>query len=110
VENAFGILANRFRVFLAPILLVPEKVQTIVLTACLLHNFLRGKLIQNSLTEASVEADIVTVQSSGQSWLSLARCQQRRYTDQANEIRNEFCEYFSSEGSVAWQESMLREY
>jgi hypothetical protein len=111
VENAFGILANRFRVFLAPIPLAPKKVQTIVLTACLLHNFLRGKVIQNSLTEASVaETDTITVQSSGQSWLSLATCQQRRYTDQANEIRNEFCEYFSSEGSVAWQEAMLREY
>ena len=29
VENAFGILANRFRVFMTPIVLVPEKVEAI---------------------------------------------------------------------------------
>lgn len=40
VENAFGILANRFRVFLAPINLEPAKVETIVLAAVALHNFL----------------------------------------------------------------------
>lgn len=40
-ENAFGILANRFRIFMAPIPLVPEKVEMIVIACCSLHNFLR---------------------------------------------------------------------
>ena len=40
VENAFGILSNRFRVFMAPIALSPEKVEKIVMAACSLHNFL----------------------------------------------------------------------
>ncbi len=43
VENAFGILTNRFRVFLSPIRLSPEKVETIVLACCTLHNYLRSK-------------------------------------------------------------------
>ncbi|KAK5650048.1 hypothetical protein RI129_001077 [Pyrocoelia pectoralis] len=40
VENAFGILANRFRVLLTIIHLNPDKVQDITLTCCALHNFL----------------------------------------------------------------------
>ena len=41
VENAFGILANRFRVFITPIALSPEKVETITLAGCVLHNYHR---------------------------------------------------------------------
>ena len=40
VENAFGILANVFRVFRKPILIGPDKTEVIVLAACALHNFL----------------------------------------------------------------------
>ena len=40
VENSFGILANRFRVFMQPIALAPEKVEAIVMACCCLHNFL----------------------------------------------------------------------
>ena len=39
VENAFGILANRFRIF--SIAVVPETAVKIVLASCVLHNFLR---------------------------------------------------------------------
>ena len=41
VENAFGILASRFRVLLNVINLSPEKAAIITLTTCYLHNFLR---------------------------------------------------------------------
>ena len=43
VENAFGILANRFRIFLTPIAVVPETAVKIVLASCVLHNFLRAE-------------------------------------------------------------------
>ena len=41
MENAFGILANCFRVLMTTINLAPEKVETLTMTCCLLHNFLR---------------------------------------------------------------------
>ena len=40
VENSFGILASRFRIFMAPINLSPDKVEKIVIACCSLHNFL----------------------------------------------------------------------
>lgn len=41
IENSFGILANTWRILLRRIDLQPEKVRTITLTTCLLHNMLR---------------------------------------------------------------------
>jgi len=41
VENTFGILASRFRVFRKPIGLTPEKVSLLTMTCILLHNFIR---------------------------------------------------------------------
>lgn len=43
VESAFGILANRYRIFLTTINLSPTKVTKIVLAACSLHNLLCEK-------------------------------------------------------------------
>lgn len=40
VEKAFGILAARWRIFLRPIHMGVEKVDTLVMAACILHNFL----------------------------------------------------------------------
>ena len=40
VENAFRILANRFRVFHTRINLSPDKMTQMILATCCLHNFL----------------------------------------------------------------------
>lgn len=45
VENAFGILAHRFRVFLSPIVMHPCKVIHIVLASVALHNYLKSTSI-----------------------------------------------------------------
>lgn len=49
VENAFGILSNRFRILLTTIGLDADKVQDIVLACCTLHNFLSAEM-QNNLS------------------------------------------------------------
>lgn len=41
VENTFGILVTKFRIFKKPIPFNPEKVSLITMTCILLHNFLR---------------------------------------------------------------------
>lgn len=40
IENVFGIMASRFRIFQQPIQLDPDKVKSIVLASCALHNYL----------------------------------------------------------------------
>ena len=40
IENAFGIMASRFRIFRRPIISTPENVKNIVKAAVALHNFL----------------------------------------------------------------------
>ena len=51
MENAFGILANRFRVFLATIALAPQKVEKVVLVACMLHNYLLDESVRHRNVE-----------------------------------------------------------
>jgi len=46
VENAFGIMANRFRILLSTISLSVEKVELITYACCVLHNFLLEKKAQ----------------------------------------------------------------
>ena len=49
MENAFGILSNRFRVFMTPMGLAPEKVEIITMACCSLHNFLRSRKEANAI-------------------------------------------------------------
>lgn len=44
VENAFGILAARFRVMNTTIALSPEKASKVVLSCCYLHNFIKKEI------------------------------------------------------------------
>ncbi|XP_066947135.1 uncharacterized protein [Macrobrachium rosenbergii] len=53
VENAFGILANRFRIFLSPINLSPSKVEMAVLACTALQNFLRRDHVTQYTPEGS---------------------------------------------------------
>ena len=55
VENVFGILANRWRVFRSPIALMPENVEAIVMATVTLHNW----LLKNGNKEAYAPQSLV---------------------------------------------------
>ena len=56
VENAFGIMSSRFRVFGKAIPLPPEKVTKLVLAVCCLHNFLlRNKTSAEQYTSENLD-------------------------------------------------------
>lgn len=112
VENAFGILANRFRVFLTTIILEPDKVQKIVLATCCLHNFL--------LDTQSMPSGLVDQEDGDHNLIPGAwrndRCivrefesrQYRNYTMNARLQREVLRQYFNSRvGRVSWQDSMI---
>ena len=74
VENAFGILANRWRVFLTTIKLCPEKVTYLILAACCFHNYLveKNKLSYTSAADAE-NGDHTVTPGLWRSDLSLTR-------------------------------------
>lgn len=44
VENAFGILTKKFRIYKGPIKVEDKTAIKIIMTTCILHNFLRIKM------------------------------------------------------------------
>ena len=120
VKNAFGILANRFRIFMTPIGLIPEKVEMIVMACCSLHNYLRSRAMERTvytphgsldmedpLTHA-IEPGQWRNDSEARGWVSLNQHGSNRYSSQAKEIRDYLCDYFTSkDGVVSWQNSMI---
>ena len=100
-ENAFGILANKWRIFLSPIVLEPKKVQMITLAALTLHNFLLSKKASNYGNIEDLSMGDAEVPSS--SWLYLSLPSSNNHSLEAKLIRDEFKEYFNNDGAVTWQ-------
>lgn len=113
VENVFGILSSRFGVFQKPIPLEPEKVEKIVMAACVLHNFLRSKPYSRDIYtpqesfDREINGTIIEAdwrQMAGNN--GLPNIQQQgcnKSTTEAIEIRDELCDFFNTNGQVPWQ-------
>lgn len=96
VECAFGILANKWRVFHSAICLDPDFVQLIVLAACVLHNFVRvrdGYTFEDTLSNPFQDIEVIGTGGT---------------PSNAKSVREKFADYFTSPtGSVPWQFSMI---
>ncbi|KAJ8353296.1 hypothetical protein SKAU_G00208630 [Synaphobranchus kaupii] len=116
VENAFGVLANRMRVFRAPIALSPKKVEHIVLASTALHNFLRrqktGRALYTPVTLTDREdlgtGDVLPgewrAEPAPSSMVQLRATGSNNYATNAKAVREEFRDYFSTNGAVSWQQ------
>ncbi|CAN7989599.1 unnamed protein product, partial [Ixodes pacificus] len=99
VENAFGILANRFR-WMANLHTVigatPERTAAIVKATCLLHNFLCND------AEATTET---TSQRGGPSTGTFFGFPppRGRPNQFGAAVRDQTCTYFNGRGAVPWQ-------
>ena len=114
-ENAFGILVARFRLFLQRIYLEESKVIQLTRAACVLHNLLCEKSKESYAPPYYVDQE--QIQNGciipGQ-WREeipndffqkdYAGC---RGTRVAEEIRNNFKQFFAGPGAVPWQDKML---
>lgn len=106
VENVFGIMAYKFRIFRKPILRDPEKATIITMTCALLHNFLRKSSTSSSIYTPSGTTDVYNTNDDlivPGSWrndigdsCAIQPLQQvpRRSTSDAYQIREEFTTYF----------------
>lgn len=113
VENAFGILANRFRVFLTTVNMHDTaKVKDSVLACCALHNFLRTECCEEymvGIDQDGPDHDIVPGQWRQDPVLQKASLPQTtNTTTQAKQHRDELCRYFNSTiGAVPFQWSKI---
>ena len=98
VDIAFGILANRWRLFHRRIQLNPDSVTTVVKATVLLHNILTvpaDKVYSEVIDRGPILDD--------DAFQDLANVGSRPATA-ANDVRNYFTDYFNSvAGSVEWQ-------
>lgn len=114
VENAFGILSNRFRIFRTTICLDPDKVVTIVFACLCLHNFLRQQRSDAYVPPGYVDSEDANHQLVKGAWRwegtlqSVTIGQARNPAVEAKKQRDVLCEYFvSPAGSVSWQVDMV---
>jgi hypothetical protein len=119
VENAFGLLSNRFRCLLTTMGQRPETVTTIVMACCIVHNILREEVIASGINEGCLldqeahdthEVIPGTWRSTGE-MPDLGPAPVRRGnfdTKNAKRVRDYLIEYVNGPaGSVPWQEDMI---
>ncbi|PFX24863.1 putative nuclease HARBI1 [Stylophora pistillata] len=116
VENVFGLLANRWRIFRALIALQPNKVEIVTMAVVTLHNW----LIKGSSKDVYVPPRVVDTvnpftgeivpgswRDDGTPSQNLQPLAMLRYgnnpSNHAKRVRDEFNEYFNCEGQVGWQ-------
>lgn len=98
VECAFGILANKWRIFHRPLDLDKTTAVWTVKACTILHNFIRDKEGSNSDNNVSEEFN----------YENLPHEVRTRGGNTANLVRTEFVNYFVSEaGSVPWQDEAI---
>jgi hypothetical protein len=95
-ENAFGILVNRFAVLAKQMQISPDVV-TVVTHACIaLHNYLK--------TERDVRYAEAVNQDQQPEWhRDFGQQNGNRSATAAQGVRNQFRDYFTTEGAVPWQ-------
>ncbi|XP_060880085.1 uncharacterized protein LOC132951996 [Metopolophium dirhodum] len=92
VECAFGILANKWRVFHTPIHVGPDFIDKIVKACCILHNYVRsrdGFNFEHTLSNTLEEIELSRRGTGAHS--------------QGIDVRNDFANYFMEAGSVPFQ-------
>ncbi|XP_061716935.1 uncharacterized protein LOC133524806 [Cydia pomonella] len=113
VENAFGIIAARFRIYRTQMNLSPETIGSVVRATCALHNYLTSSSLSYASSECFdienfEEGTITSGLTTRASTLEpLQRTIQGRAPQIANQIRSQFMTYFVSEGKVPWHDNFI---
>ena len=107
VENAFGILVNRFRILLSLLQVSPDNAEKIVLACCALHNFLRDKTPDCPHPGSVDFGNLEEGKTHEGSWRSehgempsVSISGSNNYTKSSKEIREEFCNHFNTTGAL----------
>ena len=115
-DNAFGILAARFRVLCTMMCLDPKKARNVVLSCCTLHIMQLSKSSQSYCPAGSIDYEDETGKVIPGSWrrhigntgnfISLTKCRER-HPKNADDMRDILCDCISGPGAVPWQWKVL---
>lgn len=117
VENAFGILVSRFRVFEKPISLSLRTAEQMVKTACALHNWLRKNASHGTSARQmpSYSLDLRDRQTGRRempeealsAFGRLPKTSMTNHPRAATQVRDQYAESFMTTRSVPWQWKMI---
>ncbi|CAN2391161.1 hypothetical protein PRIEUP_LOCUS1200, partial [Pristimantis euphronides] len=107
-DNAFALMANRFRIFQTAINLLPEKIEKVVLASCALHNYLLRHDTQAYCPPSMMDMDNVNSHDMiSDEWrieaegiASLEPGYVHPVCDEAIRSREQYAEYFNGAGAV----------
>ena len=116
VENAFGILAVKWRIYHRTMEQTPETVDETVKATCVLHNFLRLKVLESGDHDEDLEMIENTNRrrndgdtNDTNALLQLHKTKGGSSSREAFHIRDLFRDYFVTQiGSVPWQETVFQ--
>ncbi|RXN13484.1 nuclease HARBI1 [Labeo rohita] len=104
VECAFGILSAHWRMYRRVIATSPKVAEACVLATCVLHNFLRKKMLEGRrCTPTAAPAN--EAPSAPEGLRDAPRMGSNNASRRAIQLRDTYCAYFSQEGAVPWQPS-----
>ena len=120
IENTFGILASRFRIFRRPIIANVRNVRFITKAAVGLHNFLisknttnganiycRSDYIDHENEEEEVPGQWREEIGNYEGLIPIRNQGSNNFTRMAKEVRDLFKDYFNSVGAVSWQNNIV---
>ena len=114
IENVFGILTCRFRIYRRTIECNPDFVTLIVMATCILHNFLRQRGQADYTPPGSFDEEDDAGNVIPGRWReevpidSLPKDKRKNAAEYAKNLRNSLANYFNTKhGSVPWQYSKI---
>lgn len=112
-ENAFGIMASRFRIFHSIITINVKHVDALVLGSCALHNFLRRNAPNQYIPPLYADSENISSEGiiPGQ-WRAVGELIPLQRTARASnissrQIRDNYKNYFNNSGATDFQERMV---
>lgn len=101
IENTFGILGSKWRIYRSAINASLELTEKIIKATVCLHNWLRNHQGHNYVESNFVDKDV-----AGKNFRSLTPANHNA-SNVAKETRKQFCDYFVGTGAVEWQNSKI---
>ncbi|XP_045024484.1 uncharacterized protein LOC116935885 isoform X2 [Daphnia magna] len=120
IENAFGIVTNKLRIFRKPMIGSPQNVENYIKAGVVLHNMLIREdsrfYLDNQKLPDHFDVNGVLIEGAWRTdstmtsmFRDLRPGKGMNYPTVAKNIRDQFTKYFSNEGAVPWQRVIVED-